>query len=38
MANFCEYFEMARREFVPKAEDDSRETKARDAFKKLFGD
>jgi hypothetical protein len=38
MANFCEYFEMARREFVPKAENNSRETKARDAFKKLFGD
>lgn len=37
-ANYCEYFEMVRREFAPKAEDHSRETKARDAFKKLFGD
>jgi hypothetical protein len=38
MANYCEYFEMVRREFVPKAEDSSRENKAREAFKKLFGD
>jgi hypothetical protein len=38
MANYCEYFEMVRREFVPKSEDNSREAKARDAFKKLFGD
>ena len=39
--NFCEYFEFIRRDFVapPKdAADDSREVKARDALKKLFGD
>ena len=38
LANYCEYFEMVRREFVPPAEDASRESKARDALKKLFGD
>lgn len=38
LANYCEYFEMARREFVPQGEDLSREAKARDALKKLFGD
>jgi len=41
MANYCEYFEMVRREYVPKAKDaadTSRESKARDALKKLFGD
>jgi hypothetical protein len=38
MANYCEYFEMIRREFAPKAEETSREAKARDTFKKLFGD
>jgi hypothetical protein len=38
MANYCEYFEMVRREFVRQSEDTSRESKARDTFKKLFGD
>lgn len=38
LANYCEYFEMARRGYVPKAEDTSRENKARDTLKKLFGD
>lgn len=38
LANYCEYFEFARREFVPPAEDSSREAKARDALKKLLGD
>lgn len=38
MANYCEYFEMIRREFTPKAGETSREAKARDTFKKLFGD
>jgi hypothetical protein len=38
MANYCEYFEMIRREFAPQAQETSREAKARDAFKKLFGD
>ena len=41
MANYCEYFEMVRREYVPKSKDSSdlsRESKARDNLKKLFGD
>ena len=38
MANFCEYFEMARREFVPIQDRYSREDKARDQLKKLLGD
>lgn len=41
LANYCEYFEMIRREFVPPAEsrfDRSRESQARDALKKLLGD
>lgn len=38
LANYCEYFEMARREYVPKAGETSREDKARDTLKKLFGD
>ena len=38
VANYCEYFEMARREFVRRAEDSSRESRARDQLKKLLGD
>ena len=38
LANYCEYFDMVRREYVPPAEDHSREAKARDALKKLLGD
>jgi hypothetical protein len=38
LANYCEYFEMIRREYVPPAEDNSRENKARDVLKKLLGD
>jgi hypothetical protein len=38
MANFCEYFEMARREYVPASQGAAREAKARDALKKLLGD
>jgi len=38
MANYCEYFEFIRREFVPPAEDRGREAKARDTLKKLLGD
>jgi hypothetical protein len=38
LANYCEYFEFVRREFVPKDEDPSREARARDALKKLLGD
>jgi hypothetical protein len=36
-ANFCEYFEMARREFVPPGTN-PREADARDRLKKLLGD
>ena len=36
--NYCEYFEMARRVFVPPAEEKSRETKARAQLKNLLGD
>jgi hypothetical protein len=38
MANYCEYFEMVRREYVPPTGEPSREAKARDTLKKLFGD
>ena len=38
MANYCEYFEMARREFVARNENTSREDKARESLKKLLGD
>ena len=37
-ANYCEYFEMVRREYHAPSEDVSREKRARDAFKNLFGD
>lgn len=37
-ANYCEYFEMARRAFTPPAEEKGRETKARDQLKRLLGD
>ena len=37
MANFCEYFEFMRREWAG-ATVDSREEKARDQLKRLFGD
>jgi len=36
--NFCEYFELARRLFVPPAEEKSRESAARERMRKLFGD
>ena len=38
LANYCEWFEFDRREFVPPSEDNSREAKARDTLKKLLGD
>jgi len=38
LANYCEYFDFVRREFVPPAVDRSRENRARDALKKLLGD
>ena len=37
-ANYCEYFEMVRRVFVPPAEEKSRATKARAQLKDLLGD
>ena len=38
LANYCEYFEMIRREYAPPAGDQSRENKARESLKKLLGD
>jgi len=38
LANYCEYFEFARRVFVPKPGETSRESKAREQLKKLLGD
>ena len=38
LANYCEYFDFIRRDFVPPAENTSREAKARDTLKKLLGD
>ena len=38
VANYCEYFEMARREFAAPAQDASREDRARNQLKKLLGD
>jgi len=38
LANYCEYFEFARREFVPQESEASREAKAREQLKKLLGD
>ena len=37
-ANYCEYFEMARRVFVPPPEEKSREARARAQLKNLLGD
>ena len=38
VGNFCEFFELARRPFVPKSQQNPRETAAREQLKKLFGD
>jgi len=38
LANYCEYFEFARRVYVPKEQELSREQKSRDQLKKLLGD
>jgi hypothetical protein len=38
LANFCEYFEMIRREWKPQAGGDPRADTARDQLKKLLGD
>ena len=37
-ANYCEYFEMTKRVFVPPAEEKSREAKAREQLKNLLED
>ena len=37
-ANYCEYFELARRVFVPREEENSRQDQAREQLKKLLGD
>jgi hypothetical protein len=37
-ANFCEYFEMYKREYVPVQDRYAREDKAREQLKKLLGD
>lgn len=37
-ANYCEYFEIAKKEFVPVTEGLAREAKAKDALRKLLGD
>lgn len=38
VGNFCEYFEFARRPWVPKEIKNAREDAARNQLKKLFGD
>lgn len=37
LSNFCEYFEMAKREYAPAGES-TREASARDTLRKLLGD
>ncbi len=38
LANYCEWFELARRVYVPPAEEKFRADKARDQLKRLLGD
>ena len=38
VANYCEYFEMARKEYTPVKPLSTREDQARATLKKLFGD
>ena len=38
LANYCEYFEMVRREYIPPTENKGRENKAREDLKRLLGD
>ena len=38
MGNFCEWFEMVRRNWTPAEKKNTREDAARDQLKKLFGD
>lgn len=37
-SNFCEYFDLARREYAPVKDGEGRAEQARDRLKKLFGD
>jgi len=37
LANYCEYFDFARREFVAEREENAREASAREQLKKLLG-
>jgi hypothetical protein len=37
-ANYCEYFDFARRVFVARREENAREATAREQLKKLLGD
>jgi hypothetical protein len=38
LGTFCEWFELAKREFKGAATEDDRASKARDELKRLFGD
>lgn len=38
LANYCEYFEMVRREYAPPRPEHSREAGARETLRKLLGD
>jgi hypothetical protein len=38
MANYCEYFDMARREYAPPTENKGRQNKAREDLKRLLGE
>src|SRR5262245_61289218 len=38
MANYCEWFELVRREYTPPEQFAARESKARENLKKLLGD
>jgi ribosome-binding protein aMBF1 (putative translation factor) len=38
LANYCEYFEFARRVFVPPPDRDERTARAREQLRKLLGD
>ena len=38
VANYCEFFEMARREFLATTQDSSRQDRARAQLKRLLGD
>lgn len=38
LSNYCEYFELVRRDYFPPAENTARENKARDTLRRLLGD